>query len=102
MIVVGDALRWNRRRYPSKVAVIDEGGAMTWSELVDRSWALARGLLEAGVRPGDHVGVLTGNSNFAAETYLGTVAAGGVSVQYNNLWATPELVHGINSTEARI
>jgi fatty-acyl-CoA synthase len=102
MFVVGDVLRWNRRRYPTKVAVIDEDGALTWRELVDRSWGLANGLLEAGIKPGDNVGVLTGNGNWAAETYLGTVAAGATSVQYNNLWATPELVHGINSTEARI
>jgi fatty-acyl-CoA synthase len=102
MFVVGDALRWNHRRYPHKVAVVDERDSLSWSQLVDRSWALARGLLEAGVGRGDHVGVLTGNGNWSAETYLGTVAAGAVSVQYNNLWATPELVHGINSTEARV
>jgi fatty-acyl-CoA synthase len=102
MFVIGDLLRWNRRRYPSDLALVDETGSMTWSTLADRSWALARGLLECGLRPGDNVGVLTGNSSFAAETYLGVAAAGMCSVLYNWRWATPELVHGINSTEARV
>lgn len=102
MFVVGDALRWNRLRYPEKIALVDEAGSMTWLDLVDRSWALAQGLTRAGVRPGDSVGILSGNSRFSAETYLGTVAGGAVAVQYNNLWATPELVHGINSTDARV
>jgi fatty-acyl-CoA synthase len=102
MFVVGDLLRWNRRRYPSDLALVDETGSMTWSHLVDRSWALARGLLECGLRAGDNVGVLSGNSRFAAETYLGAAAAGVCSVLYNWRWATPELVHGIISTEARV
>jgi fatty-acyl-CoA synthase len=101
MFVVGDALRANRERYPSKVALIDDTGASTWADTVDRCWALARGLLEHGVRPGDHVGVLSGNGRFAAEAYLGTVAAGAVSVQYNWRWATRELVQGIATTGAR-
>jgi len=102
MLVVGDVLRRNRRRYPHDVAVVDDDGPVSYATLIDRAWALARGLLEHGVRPGEPVGVLSGNSRFAAETYLGIAAAGAVSVHYNWRWATPELVHGVNSTAARV
>ncbi|MEQ8718285.1 MAG: AMP-binding protein [Acidimicrobiales bacterium] len=102
MFVVGDALRWNKRRYPHEIALVDESGSSTWGEVADRCWALARGLLEAGVKPGDPVGVLSGNSRFSAETYLGIVAAGAVAVEYNNLWSSRELVHGVESTHARV
>jgi fatty-acyl-CoA synthase len=101
MFTVADVLHANRRRYAAKAAFVDETGSDTWGRAVDRAWALANGLLAAGLRPGDHVGVLAGNGRFAAEAYLGTVAAGMVSVQYNWRWATPELVHGIASTGAR-
>ncbi len=102
MITINEVLRRLRRRYPSKVAVVDHAGRRTYGELIDRAWALGRGLLEAGVRPGDNVGVLTGNSNFSAETYLGIVAAGAVAVPYSWRWTDDELVHGINDSGAAV
>ena len=102
MFVVGDALRWNQRRYRHETALVDETGSSTWDEVANRCWGLARGLLAAGVRPGDPVGVLAGNGRFSAETYLGIVAAGAVAVEYNHLWSCPELVFGVDSTHARV
>jgi fatty-acyl-CoA synthase len=97
-----DFIRLNARRNPDRVAVVDENGRLTHAELAERAWALARGLAEIGVRPGDRVGVLAGNSNFAVETLLGTVAAGAVWVPFNWRWAREELVHGINLTRPKV
>lgn len=102
MQTLADMVRLNARRDPDRVAVVDEGGRLTHGELSERAMAVARGLVEAGVRPGDRVGVLTGNSNFAIETLLGTTLAGGVYVPFNWRWATSELVHGINLTRPRV
>jgi acyl-CoA synthetase (AMP-forming)/AMP-acid ligase II len=97
-----DALRRNRRRHPDRPAVIDTRQTLTHAQLTDRAWALARGLLALGVAPGKTVAVVSGNSVFAAETYLGIVAAGAVAAPCNWRWATPELVHGLNESRAHI
>ncbi|MEU6192221.1 AMP-binding protein [Streptomyces sp. NPDC047061] len=100
-ITVVDLVRLNARRHPSRDAVVDERGRLTHAQLADRVWALARGLREAGVRKGDHVGILAGNGIFIVEAFLGVAAAGGVAVMYNWRWSTAELVHGIASTDAK-
>ncbi|QSR28790.1 fatty-acid--CoA ligase [Nocardioides aromaticivorans] len=102
MYTLVDFLRINRRRNPDVVAVSDDEGRLTHQELSDRAWSLAQGLIAAGVRPGDRVGVLTGNSNFALETFLGTLAAGAVYVPFNWRWATAELIHGIELTKPSV
>jgi fatty-acyl-CoA synthase len=102
MLPVTDVLRLNRRRYADDIAVVDERGRATYAVLIDRAWGLARALHERGVRPGDTVGVLTGNSIFAAETYLGIIAAGAIAVPYNWRWSTTELVFGINDSRAAV
>jgi fatty-acyl-CoA synthase len=102
VLTLVDFIRLNRRRVPDRCAVVDDHGRVTHRELSERAWALARGLQRAGVRPGDRVGVLSGNSIFAVETYLGVAAAGAVYVPFNWRWATPELVHGIELTRPSI
>jgi acyl-CoA synthetase (AMP-forming)/AMP-acid ligase II len=99
---VADALRRNRRRHPDRPAVIDGRQTVTHAQLTDRAWALARGLLALGVAGGETVAVVSGNSVFAAETYLGIVAAGAVAAPCNWRWATPELVHGLNESQAGV
>ncbi|HKF78108.1 MAG TPA: AMP-binding protein [Candidatus Dormibacteraeota bacterium] len=102
MLTVADALRRGVRRHPQALAVADERERLTHGELARRAWALARGLREAGVRPGETVGILTGNSVFSAETFLGVVVAGAVAVPYNWRWAVPELVFALNDSRARV
>jgi fatty-acyl-CoA synthase len=102
MRTVADLIRQNVRRNPGADAVVDSTGRLSHSELGHRAWALARGLAETGVRPGDRVGVLGGNTIFTAETFLGIAAAGAVFVPYNWRWSVPELVAGVNETQARV
>ncbi|GAA1706738.1 long-chain fatty acid--CoA ligase [Kribbella yunnanensis] len=101
MFTLVDFLRLNLRRNPDGVAVVDESARLTHRELTERAWKLGNGLRAAGVEPGDRVGVLSGNSNFAIETFLGVIAAGAVYVPFNWRWATTELVHGIQLTSPR-
>ncbi len=102
MLSVGEVLRLSRRRHPGAIAVVDERQRLTYAQLADRAWGLARGLLEVGVRPGETVGVLAGNGVFSAETYLGIVSAGAIAVPYNWRWITPELIFAINDSRARV
>lgn len=102
MPTLADFVRLNHRRYPDRTAVVGDDGRLTHRELSERVWALARGLREAGVRPGDRVGVLAGNGVFALETFLAAAAAGGVYTPFNWRWATAELVNGIRLTRPAI
>jgi fatty-acyl-CoA synthase len=102
MYTIADFVRLNGRRHTDRKAVVDDGGSLTHGELTERAQALARGLIEAGVKPGDHVGVLTGNSVFGVEALLGTVLAGAVFVPFNWRWATEELVLGTNLTRPQV
>ncbi|WP_431908667.1 class I adenylate-forming enzyme family protein [Amycolatopsis thermoflava] len=102
MWTLADCVRLNARRNPDRVAVVEDEQRLTHRELSARAHAIARGLQAAGVKPGDHVGILAGNSIFCIESFLGTICAGAVAVMYNWRWATTELVHGITSTDAQV
>jgi fatty-acyl-CoA synthase len=99
---LADFVRLNERQNGDREAVVDTDRRYTHRQLSHRAWAIARGLRSMGVEPGDQVGVLAGNGIFGAETFLGIAAAGAAYVPYNWRWATPELVHGVNDSRARI
>ncbi|MCV7289769.1 acyl-CoA synthetase [Mycolicibacterium wolinskyi] len=46
------------RRFPDLPAVVDERGTLTYKQVNDQSWALARGLKSLGVSAGSVVGIL--------------------------------------------
>jgi fatty-acyl-CoA synthase len=102
MYTLADFVRLNARRCPSRIALVDDRDRITHGDLSERAASLARGLIELGVKPGDRVGVLTGNSIFGIETLLGITLAGGVYVPFNWRWATEELVLGTNLTKPRV
>ena len=102
MLTIADFIRLNARRNPNVTAIVDDERRLTHGELSRRAWALAQGLLRTGGRPGDRVAVLSQNSIFAIETYLGILAAGAVCVPFNWRWAAPELAHAIDLTTPSI
>lgn len=71
----------------SKTAVIDEFGQITFSDLYTRSNKLALGLSNAGVRPGDRVGLIAGNGIDWLTVFFGAGMAGATAVLFNT-WVT--------------
>ncbi|MFI5782035.1 amino acid adenylation domain-containing protein [Nocardia sp. NPDC051570] len=65
---------------PRASAAVDHGRSLTYGELAVRSAALAARLVDAGVRPGDTVGVSGGRSLEAMVAFLGILKAGGAYV----------------------
>lgn len=102
MRTIGEWIRLNHRRYPTREALVDGTSRLTFAELAERAWGVGRGLRDAGVRAGDNVGVLAGNSVFNAEAFFGIAAAGGTYVAYNWRWAPAELAAGMKETGAKI
>lgn len=78
-------------RQPDTVAVIDDDGHATFDEVNRRSNALARGLREAGVSPGNVVGVMGRNHQKFIETILACCKIGANTVLLNTMFAAPQL-----------
>ncbi|RZU50199.1 long-chain acyl-CoA synthetase [Krasilnikovia cinnamomea] len=77
------------RRYPDKVAVVDDYARVTYRELWEQARAYAAGLRELGVRPGDTVAVQIPNVLDFPRVYYGALAAGATLVPVH-LLLTPE------------
>jgi acyl-CoA synthetase (AMP-forming)/AMP-acid ligase II len=82
-VLVHEFLEESAQRRPEGLAIIHGVERLTYGELDRRADALASGLIEKGVRPGDRVGLLAQNSTFYAEAYYGILKTGGVVVALN-------------------
>jgi fatty-acyl-CoA synthase len=54
------------------------GDSLTYAEVQDASWRIARALMASGIRPGDRVAVLSGNDPLALTSVFGISRAGAV------------------------
>ncbi|MGZ5311563.1 MAG: AMP-binding protein [Solirubrobacterales bacterium] len=78
-------------KYPDEVAIADELGELTFGETHARSNALARGLADLGVGPGDGVAIMCRNSRYFVEATMATAKLGGVCLYLNTAFAAPQL-----------
>jgi long-chain acyl-CoA synthetase len=81
------------RRYPDKVAVVDAGTRVTYSELWEQSRAYAAGLRELGIGPGDTVAMLIPNVLDFPRVYFGALAAGARIVPVHLLLTPDEMAY---------
>src|SRR5687768_7829888 len=87
-----DFLTRARRLFADRVGVIEGDERWTYAELADRCDRQARLLTdELGVRPGDVVAWLCGNTHELLEAYYGVLLAGGVLLPLNIRLAPAEL-----------
>ena len=89
--------------WPDKEAlvVIDQDIRWTWRELRDRSRALAAGLLNSGLNPGDRIGMLATNRAEWLLVQFGTAYAGLILVNINPGYRAQELEYALNKVGCR-
>jgi len=87
------ALEANAQRFPHRVALEFLGRSLTYRELWREVEAFAKGLQEAGLRPGDRVAIMLPNSPQFVIAFYGTLLAGGVGVNVNPMYTPRELRH---------
>jgi fatty-acyl-CoA synthase len=74
----------------------------SYSQLRDQAWAVAKGLVAAGVSRGTRVIVLMGSRPEWVASVWGAVIAGGVAVPANTFMQKRELDHLLRSSDASI
>ena len=93
---MGSAVAIHAALRPSGVAVIDEDGALTWSDLNDRVRRLANAFLEVAA-PGDRVAFVLRNGRENVECYAACGLAGMAAVPVNTWSARDEVQHIVDT-----
>jgi fatty-acyl-CoA synthase len=96
---LGRWIRSSARRTPDRVAIDYLGREVTYAELDRRSDAFAAELLERGVRRGDRIATLTGNSPEHVIVFFACAKAGLMLVPLNWRLAAPELRYQLDDAE---
>jgi acyl-CoA synthetase (AMP-forming)/AMP-acid ligase II/uncharacterized membrane protein len=78
-------------RFPNETMVVDELGALTFSDVHTRSNALAHSLSDLGVVEGDGVGIMCRNHRGFIESTFAVSKLGGSSLYLNTAFAGPQL-----------
>jgi len=91
LLPVGQVLLRSARRAPDHEALVFPDERLTYRELADRSWEVARSLLALGVQPGEHVGVLMTNHPDIVTSIFGAALIGATVIPVNARYRTAEL-----------
>jgi acyl-CoA synthetase (AMP-forming)/AMP-acid ligase II len=89
-------------REPDRVGLVDELGSLTFGELQRRSNALARALVERGVREGDSVAVMCRNHRGFVDALVATAKCGADILLLNTAFAGPQLVDVLQREGPRV
>jgi acyl-CoA synthetase (AMP-forming)/AMP-acid ligase II len=73
------------------VVVSWQQARLSYRQLADRSKLVAKALLETGLKPGDHVGIMAGNRYEYIEVFLGAARIGCPVVLHNLTWSASQL-----------
>ena len=101
---IGANLERTVAAYADREALVEcaSGRRWTWAELDRDVDALARGLIGAGLRKGDRVGIWGPNSAEWTIVQLATARAGAVLVNVNPSYRTHELSYVVNQSGMRM
>lgn len=91
-----------RKRWPDRIALVDEEQRITYRELAERVMACAGALAARGVRRGDRVGVMVPNTADFPTVYYGVLFLGATVVPIHLLLSSDEIAYILRDTEARV
>ncbi|MFY2861809.1 long-chain-fatty-acid--CoA ligase FadD2 [Mycobacterium sp. THU-M104] len=81
----------NARRTPDRAACIDEDGEFTYRELDEAAHAVARGLIDKGVKAGNGVALLARNHRWFLVAYFGCARVGARIILLNSEFSGPQI-----------
>ncbi len=98
---LGTLLEERASREKNRNFLYFEGYQLSYWEFFQRVKALASGLIELGLEPGDRVGFILGNCPEFLESFYAVIYAGGVAVPLNSQWKAGELYYPLQNSGAR-
>lgn len=87
---------------PEAEALAAEDGRMTYGALLSEVDRIARALIACGLKRGDHIGILQGNSVRWATLFYAAASLGLVSVPLNTRFRTEELRYTLDHEDIRL
>ncbi len=91
-----------RKRWPDRIALVDDGQQITYQELADRVMTYAAALAARGVRRGDRVGVMVPNTADFPAIYYGALFLGATVVPIHVLLSSDEIAYIVRDSGARV
>ncbi|WP_419539765.1 AMP-binding protein [Methylobacterium oryzae] len=98
---LGDLFRI-ARGHGDKTFVVYQDERVTFTGFARAATALARALVEAGLRKGDRVAIAQRNLPEWPVSYFGALLAGAIATPLNAWWTGPELAYGLRHSGARV
>jgi long-chain acyl-CoA synthetase len=101
-VFVHDAVLASCRRYPEKTALVDTscGRRLTYAQYGETVEALARGLVAAGLNPGEVIAIFLANSWEFCAAYHAATLAGGIPTLLNPTYREREVRHQLGNSGA--
>jgi fatty-acyl-CoA synthase len=101
---IGANLERTAARVPDAEALVSRHQALRYSyaELNDAVDVLARGLLDAGIEPGDRIGMWSPNNAEWVLVQYATAKVGAILVNINPAYRTSELEYSLNQSSCRM
>jgi acyl-CoA synthetase (AMP-forming)/AMP-acid ligase II len=96
LFTVHHTLAVNARRHADRIALAQDGIRLTYAEMNARANQLAHALIARGVRPGDHVGILAGNTLPHVLALYAVAKAGAISAVFDVKWVARETAISID------
>ncbi len=98
---LGDIIRLNGRKYPTRTAIVTSEITVTFGDLLDRVLRVANSMLDFA-EPGDRIGILAENLPEYVECYYGVPSAGMALTFLNYRLHPKEWAWILNNAEARV
>jgi len=98
---LGKLLEQRARTEKDRIFLYYEGERWNYGEFFQRVQALAGGLIEFGLKPGDRVALYLGASPEFIESFYAVVYAGGVVLPINYQWKASELSFALKNSQVR-
>lgn len=101
-VFVHDAVLESCRRHPQKTALVDTscGRRLTYAEYAETVEALARGLVAAGLKPGEVAAIFLANSWEFCTAFHAATLAGGIPTLLNPTYRDREVRHQLGNSGA--
>lgn len=97
-----EILEKSAREFADRPAIFFDGNAIDYKTLAHLADRAAAGLQAMGVKKGVKVGLFLPNTPFSMIAYYGVLKAGGTVVNYNPLYAAPELAFQVEDSETDV